>query len=155
MQVSTALTGMVMGTVLALGTAAIAAPAEKPALHQEVDFTVPPARVYAALLDQAQFSKFTGAPGKIEPSEGGSFSLFGGAIVGRTIELVADRRVVQAWRDSSWAPGVYSLVKFELTPRGNGTHLVLDQTGYPQGEFQPLSIGWSAHYWQPMKKFFH
>jgi activator of HSP90 ATPase len=140
--------------LLLVSPAANAAAVEPTALHQEVDFTAPPARVYAALLDQAQFSRLTGVPGKIERGEGGTFSLFGGAIVGRTIELVDGRRIVQAWRDSGWAPGVYSLVKFELTPRGGGTHLVLDQTGYPQGEFHSLSIGWPAHYWQPMKKFF-
>jgi activator of HSP90 ATPase len=155
MQGFTVRKSLILGLLLMLvSPAANAAPIEPAALHQEVDFTAPPARVYAALLDQAQFSRLTGVPGKIERSEGGAFSLFGGAIVGRTIELVDGRRIVQAWRDSGWAPGVYSLVKFELTPRGSGTHLVLDQTGYPQGEFHPLSIGWPAHYWQPMKKFF-
>jgi uncharacterized protein YndB with AHSA1/START domain len=137
-----------------LAAPALAAPENQFSLHQEADFSVTPARVYAALTDEKQFAGFTGAPAKITPSEGGAFSLFGGAITGRNIELVPARRVVQAWRDSGWAPGVYSMVRFTLTPRGNGTHLVLDQSGFPQGEFHPLSIGWPAHYWTPMRKFF-
>jgi activator of HSP90 ATPase len=132
--------------------AAHSAPVEQNIVHQEVDFAAPPHRIYDALLDEKQFSAMTGAPGSIQRHEGGSFSLFGGAIVGRNIELVADQRIVQAWRDAAWKPGVYSLVRFELVPHGGGTHLVLDHAGYPPGEFHSLSIGWPAHYWEPMKK---
>jgi activator of HSP90 ATPase len=117
-------------------------------VHQESDFTTSPDKIYQLLLDGGQFSAMTGAPAQIPRDAGGAFSLFGGVIVGRNIELVPGRRIVQAWE-----PGVYSLVKFELVPRGHGTHLVLDQTGFPDGEFHSLSIGWPSHCWQPMKKF--
>jgi activator of HSP90 ATPase len=136
-----------------LPMAAGAAPGAQMSVHQEMDFSASPARVYAALLDEKQFSGFSGAPAKIDRHEGGAMSLFGGAIVGRNVELIPAKRVVQAWRDSDWAPGVYSLVRFQLTPRGSGAHLVLDQTGFPDGEFHSLSIGWPAHYWTPMKSF--
>jgi hypothetical protein len=46
---------------------------------------------------------------------GGAFTLFGGHITGRHIELVPDQRIVQAWRVVDWIPVVYSIVKFELT----------------------------------------
>lgn len=146
--------GFLAAAMALLATAAMAAPANPSSVHQEADFAAPPARVYAALLDEKQFSAVTGVPAKIDGHEGGSFSLFGGAIVGRSIELVPSRRVVQAWRDSGWKPGVYSMVRFELTPRGPGTHLVLDQSGFPPDDFHSLSIGWPAHYWEPLKKFF-
>lgn len=123
------------------------------ALRQEADFSATPHRVYEALLDEKQFTGFSGAPAKISRTEGGTLSLFGGAIVARNVELVADKRIVQAWRDSDWAPGIYSIVKFELTPRGAGTHLVMDQTGFPAGQFSDLDPGWHEHYWEPMKKF--
>src|SRR5437764_7177206 len=92
--------------------------AENSIVHQEVDFAASPARIYAALLDDKQFVGFTGAPVRIDRGEGGAFSLFGGAIVGRNIELVPGKRVVQAWRDAAWRPGVYTVVKFELMRRG-------------------------------------
>jgi activator of HSP90 ATPase len=125
------------------------------ALRQEADFSVSPHRVYDALLDEKQFTSFSGVPAKIDRAEGGALSLFGGAIVARNVELVADKRIVQAWRDSAWAPGIYSIVKFELTPRGAGTHLVMDQTGFPAGQFSDLDPGWREHYWEPMKRFLH
>ena len=139
---------MLPGRVLA------ASPKTRSSIHQEEDFAAPPHRVYAALTDEKEFAAFTGAPAKIGAGEGGAFSLFGGAILGRTIELVPDKRVVQAWRDSDWGPGVYSVAKFELSAAGQGTHLVFDQGGYPMSDYASLVSGWHSHYWEPMKKHF-
>ena len=135
--------------------AAEARTASLTALHEEADFAAPPHKVYEALLDEKQFASFTVAPAKINRTEGGTLSLFGGAITARNVELVADRRIVQAWRDADWAPGIHSIVKFELTPRGAGTHLVLDHTGFPAGQYSDLEPGWREHYIEPMKKLFH
>jgi activator of HSP90 ATPase len=134
---------------------ALAAPALiKSTIRQEENFAVPPHRVYAVLTEEKEFAAATGAPAKIAMSEGGAFSLFGGAIVGRNIELVPDQRVVQAWRDSAWGPGVYSVARFELSAAGQGTHLAFDQGGYPLSDTTSLVSGWHSHYWEPMKKYF-
>jgi len=122
-------------------------------LHQEIDFKVGPQRIYEALLDAKQFSAFSGAPAEIDRVAGGAFSMFGGIIVGRNIELVPNQRIVQAWRPKYWAAGVYSLVKFELKEQGAQTKVVLDHTGFPEGLFASLDSGWYERYWEPMKKF--
>jgi activator of HSP90 ATPase len=93
-------------------------------------------------------------PAEIDPKAGGAFTTFGGQIEGRTVELVANQRVVQAWRPTHWDPGVYSIVRFELKPQGAGAIVVLDHTGFPEGDFDHLTWGWNAHYWEPLKKFF-
>ena len=128
------------------------------AIHQEVVFKATPDRVYKALTDPGQFSKITefsmpGATAHISGEAGGAFSLFAGHITGRHIELVPNQRIVQAWRDDGWAPGVYSIVKFELHDSGPGTRLVFDHTGFPQGSAAHLAIGWKSHYWEPMAKY--
>jgi len=133
-------------------TAALSEPKDPLAIHQETDIAAPPEQVYAALLDEKQFTRITGAPAKIESGAGGSFSLFGGAIIGRNVELVPASMVVEAWRVSNWAPGVYSNVRFKLTATNLGTHIVLDQTGFPQSDFHGLSIGWPEHYWKPLRR---
>jgi activator of HSP90 ATPase len=132
--------------------AAAVAPKDQVSVHQEVDIPVPPARVYAALLDEKEFSRMTGSPAKIEGGPGGAFSLFGDRISGRNVELVPTSMVVQAWRSNVWPPGVYSMVRFKLVPKGQGTHVVLDQTGFPKGEFNGLSTGWPEHYWLPLQR---
>jgi activator of HSP90 ATPase len=122
-------------------------------LHQEIPIKATPQRIYEALLDSKQFAAFTGLAAEIDPKAGGSFSMFGGLIVGRNIELVADQRIVQAWRPANWDPGVYSIVKFELKTRGSGATVVLDHTGFPEGDFGHLNPGWYERYWEPLKKF--
>ena len=123
-------------------------------IHQEIEFKASPGRVYAALTDAAQFSTLTGgAPAEFSGEAGGTFTCFGGAIVGRQVELAIDQRVVQAWRASNWPAGVYSIVKFELETVGAGTRLVFDQSGFPEAEAEHLADGWHKMYWEPIRKF--
>jgi activator of HSP90 ATPase len=122
-------------------------------LHQVVDIEASQQRIYHELLDSKTFATFTGAPATIEPNAGGSFSMFGGLIVGRNVELVPNQRIVQAWRPTHWDQGVYSIVKFDLKPRDSMTTVILDHTGFPEGEYDHLEWGWTNHYWEPLKKF--
>ena len=129
-------------------------------IHQEVIFLASRKRVYEALTDPKQFTKVTtfspvmkAAPAEISREVGGSFSCFGGHIVGRQVELVPDERIVQAWRVVTWDPGVYSIAKFELKEQGSQTRLVLDHTGFPVGKAEHLAAGWKENYWEPMRKY--
>jgi activator of HSP90 ATPase len=123
-------------------------------IHQEVTFKAKPQRIYEALTDGKRFSALSGgAPAEIKAEAGGAFSLFGGAISGRTIELVPNERVVQAWRVGSWPPGVYSLAKFELKAQGTETRLVFDHTGFPAADREHLDGGWHKMYWEPLQKY--
>jgi len=122
-------------------------------IHQEVDFQVGPQRLYEALLDSKQFSAFSGRPAAIDRAVGGAFSLFGGHIVGRNVELVPHQRIVQVWRVVDWPEGAYSIVKFELRVQGASTHLVFDHTGFPEGLRDHLVAGWESNYWALLKKY--
>ena len=135
-------------------------------IHQEPVFQASRRRVYEALTDARQFGKIERlsaamqsgmAPGK-RPTEisrqvGGAFTLFGGHIVGRHIELVPHKRIVQAWRVVDWNPGVYSIVKFELTEQDSSTRIIFDHTAFPEGKAQHLAEGWTASYWEPLRKY--
>jgi uncharacterized protein YndB with AHSA1/START domain len=124
-------------------------------IRQEVVIPASPERVYAALTTSAQFTEMAGGrAAEIAASEGGAFSLFGGAIHGRQIELVPGSRVVQAWRVKMWDPGVYSLVRFTLTAEGKGTKVILDHSGFPDGQQDHLAAGWGANYWEPLTRYF-
>ena len=127
-------------------------------IHQEVVIKASRARVYQALTDSTQFSKVTefsmpGVATTISPEVGGAFSLFGGYNSGRHIEMVPNERLVQAWRETSWDPGVFTVVRFQLNEEGAGTKLVFDQTAIPQGHAQLLAPGWKSHYWEGLQKY--
>jgi len=135
------------------------------AIHQEVVFKASRKRVYDALMDTKQFDKviqLSGAmqamslgtaPTEISRDVGGAFTLFGGHIVGRQVELVPDTRIVEAWRVMDWDPGIYSIARFELAEQGSGTKLVFDHTGFPKGWGKHLAEGWNSNYWEPLAKF--
>lgn len=122
-------------------------------LHQEIELEAGPQRIFDLLIDSKLFAAFTGMPATIDPKPGGAFSTFGGLIEGRNIEIISGQRLVQAWRPTSWDSGVYSVVHFELKPRGAGTIAILNHTGFPEGDFDHLDQGWYLRYWNPMKKF--
>jgi uncharacterized protein YndB with AHSA1/START domain len=128
-------------------------------IHQEVTFSAAPGRVYELLTDGDTFAAATGQPAEIG-GEGATFSIFGGHIQGRQIELVPGQRVIQAWRGADWDPGVYSIVRFTLTPEGNGTRLALDHEAYPQGKsplypswHEHLATNWPVFYFEPIAKY--
>jgi activator of HSP90 ATPase len=124
------------------------------AIHQEVVLAASRRRIYEALMDSRRHAAFTAnGAARISRREGGAFSCHGGVIAGRNIELVPNRRIVQAWRVGHWPSGVYSLVRFELKKEGAGTRLVLDQTGIPPGHRAHLARGWHARYWRPLRKY--
>jgi uncharacterized protein YndB with AHSA1/START domain len=124
------------------------------AIHQEIVVDASPERVYGALTDSAQFGAMTGgAPADISPEAGGSFTCFGGHIAGRNVELPPGARIVQAWRALGWDPGHYSIARFELAPQGSGTRVVLDHTGFPDGQQEHLAQGWHANFWEPLQKY--
>jgi activator of HSP90 ATPase len=135
-------------------------------IHQETVFKASRNLVYEALTDTKQFNeviKISAAkdpgislekvPTEISREVGGAFTLFGGIILGRHIELVPNTRIVQAWRVVNWDPGVYSIAKFELVEQGTGTKIVFDHTGFPKGDAEHLATGWKAHYWESLAKF--
>jgi activator of HSP90 ATPase len=158
-----------LGALALASTPAYAGAAEEishtaESIHQETMFKASRNRIYEALLDTKQFERITqisgvmqsmslgSAPTQINRELGGAFSLFGGHIVGRQVELLPNQRIVQAWRVVDWDPGVYSIAKFELLEQGSGTKLVFDHTGFPKGDAESLASGWKAHYWEPLGK---
>ena len=135
-------------------------------IHQEPVFKASAKRVYEALTDAKQFEKVMrlsaamqsgmalgNTPGQISREAGGAFTLFGGHIVGRQIELVPNERIVQAWRVATWSPGVYSIARFELKEQASSTKVVFDHVGFPEGQGQHLAEGWKGNYWEPLEKY--
>ncbi len=132
-------------------------------IHQEINFNASPQQLYRILLSSKEFSdctkksfeNFTAMSAKIDPKVGGTFSVFDGHIIGRILELVPNRRIVEAWRVVDWPAGDYSIAKFEFTPQGSGTKLIFDHTGFPEDLKEHLSIGWQQHYWNAINKYLH
>jgi activator of HSP90 ATPase len=136
------------------------------AIQQVVTIDASPQRVYQALTTTRDFDMITrlsdgeallnaaGAkPTAISTDVGGSFTLFGGFISGRHVELQPNERLVQAWREESWKPGEFSIVAFYLASEGGKTKLNFEHRGFPSGNGVSLARGWHSHYWEPLAKY--
>jgi uncharacterized protein YndB with AHSA1/START domain len=162
-----ALAGITLRPIMALAQADDGISRTAEAIHQQRQFKAEPARVYEALTVSKQFDRIIQLSGVMQSAAmskmskptsigrhvGEAFALFGGYIVGRQIELVPGRRIVQAWRAENWESGVYSIARFELVPQGTGTTVTFDHAGFPSGDAGHLAEGWQAHYWEPLEKF--
>jgi len=141
-------------------------------VQQQAMIPAGPREVYAILADAAALCALSGMGGKAGESEGAEFSAFDGVICGRQVELVPGARLVQAWRFSRWAPGIYTIVRFTLEaspgrgpggPADNGTLLRVEQAGYPDEAdaggchetwHDHLSAGWVEFYLAPLARHF-
>ena len=92
-------------------------------------------------------------PTSISTEVGGAFTLFGGYITGRHLEMLPNERLVQAWRAGSFKPGGFSIAAFYLTAEGSKTKLNFEHRGFPDGNGVSLAHGWHVHYWEPLAKY--
>jgi activator of HSP90 ATPase len=85
----------------------------------------------------------------------GKFTVFDGYCHGYNIELVPERRIVQAWHfaEDGWPDDHYSTCTFLFEETGGKTKLVFLQTDVPEHNVESLKDGWKEFYWDPMKSY--
>ena len=118
-------------------------------------FTAPPDRVFAAWTDTAQLAEWYGPEGmKAEIfandlTVGGRYSLVMKSaegeyhLSGEYEEIEPPRKLVFTWK---WKTSDETTrVTIELRPQGDGTHLRLTHTGFPEAEqVSSHNQGWSS-----------
>jgi activator of HSP90 ATPase len=82
---------------------------------------------------------------------GTEFSLWGGDIYGKNVEVVSEKKLVQEWFAGDWAKP--SIVTFTLKTEGNKTVVELEHADVPDDEFEDIDQGWNDYYLGPMKEF--
>ena len=112
--------------------------------------------IYEALMDSKKHTEFTGDKAKISAKVGGAVSSFSGYAVGKNIELVPNKKIVQTWRvtDGSWPEGHDSEITFELKKAAKGAEIHFTHRGVPEGRVAEFKEGWKDFYWRPVKKYF-
>lgn len=89
--------------------------------------------IYETLLDERRWKAFTQADASIAPSEGGTLSLFNGAVTGVFQKLEPHSLIMMKWRFNSWSDGQYSTVVISLSsPESGVTILKLTHTNLPE-----------------------
>jgi activator of HSP90 ATPase len=124
-------------------------------IQQEVVLDASTSQVFEALMDSKTHSDFTGDPAIISRDVGGKFSAHDGMVSGINVELVPNKRIVQAWRAKPFPEGVYTIARIELDSQGaKKTKLTLTHQGVPSPALEMISKGWEENYWAKLKAYF-
>lgn len=114
-----------------------------------------PERVYKAWLSGKEHGAMTGGVAKVTARVGGSYSAWDGYIMGKTVELTPNERIVQTWRTTDFPEDAEdSRIEVTLENRKSGTLVTLIHTDIPPGQAAEYKRGWVDFYFKPMKEYF-
>jgi len=124
-------------------------------INQTVTFETTPERIYDLLMDQKKVAAFTGSNVTMSTKVNGKFNVFDGYCHGYNIELIAGKKIVQAWHfaEDGWPDDHFSICSFEMDKVGNRTKLKFVQTNVPEHKVNSLKDGWKQFYWDAIKKY--
>ncbi|WP_413291829.1 SRPBCC domain-containing protein [Bdellovibrio sp. HCB185ZH] len=123
-------------------------------IKQKVHFKAPPEVIYSLLTNSKKYAAVTGKKAKIGKSAGAPFSVDGGQATGIIVELVRNKRIVQAWQGHSFPEGIFSMATLNLKPISkNGTELVLIHRGVPKEMIPAIELSWRKYNWDPIKRY--
>lgn len=115
-----------------------------------------PKEIYEALMDSKMHTAITGGAAKISKKVGGAFSAYDGYAIGKNLELIEGKKIVQTWRpvDSTWPEDHDSEIIFELKKSVKGTEISFTHKNVPVERVDEFKKGWIDFYWQPLKVYF-
>ncbi len=114
-----------------------------------------PEAIFKTWFSSEGHSAMTGSPAQVEPDEHGKFTAWDGYIWGKTLEVEAPERFVQAWRTSEFPEdSPDSRVEVHLKAVPEGTEVTLVHSDIPDGQAESYRQGWQDFYFTPMGAYF-
>jgi len=110
--------------------------------------------VWEALTNKKYINGWGGGPSKMEGKLGFEFSLWGGSIWGKNIEVVKNKKLVQEWfsdEEKKWDKP--SIATFNLSKDINGIKLELIHEDVPDENSENIDNGWKDYYLGPLKDY--
>jgi activator of HSP90 ATPase len=111
-----------------------------------------PEILYSALTNAATIQLWTGEPAIMEAVEGTEFSLWDDSIVGKNLEFVPNKKIVQEWYFGDQDEA--SIVTMILHEDKEKTSVELRHTNIPEEDFNDITAGWTDHYFGSLKLFY-
>jgi len=128
-------------------------------VHQTYYLAAAPPRVFAALTQPVEITKWFAVKATVQPRRGGTYRLsWGGgfSMRGRIDEIVPSKRLTVAWIDRLEGGKTFETqARFVLTKKGRGTLLDVTHRGFKSGKkwvalFGAVESGW-AYYLMNLK----
>lgn len=111
-----------------------------------------PDQVYLALTNPLTVMLWTGAEAEGTDQAGSDFSMMGGAIEGKILQLEPGKKIVQQWYFGDQEEE--SVVTILLHPHGQGTSVELRHSNIPDNDFEDIVEGWNDVYFADLQDFY-
>lgn len=111
-----------------------------------------PLDVYQALVTEATIQLWTGERAVMSTDIGSEFSLWDDSIVGKNLEFVEGKKIVQEWYFDEQENA--SIVTIILHPHKEGTSAELHHSNIPDEAYDDIVEGWAFTYFGALQDFY-
>ncbi|HEX8548951.1 MAG TPA: SRPBCC family protein [Cytophagaceae bacterium] len=111
-----------------------------------------PEELYIALTNPATIQLWSENEADMSTVPGSEFSLFEGNIVGKNLEFVENKKIVQEWYFGEQPQP--SIVTIILHAHKSGTSVELRHTNIPESDFEDIKEGWNELYFGALEEFY-
>jgi activator of HSP90 ATPase len=123
-----------------------------PTIKQTYEMNASPEKVFEALVNPDIIQIWSRDEAKMGPDVGDNFTLWGGQMFGKNIEVIKNKKLVQEWNYDQWdAP---SKVTFTIKAKGKKTIVELLHEDVPEKSLKSIDEGWDQYYLGAMKDMF-
>lgn len=103
-----------------------------------------PEDVFTALTNPFTIELWSGESAQMSDQVGDEFSLWGGDIIGKNLEVVKNEKLVQQWYFGD--DGSESIVTIKLWPKKSSTSVELFHSNIPEEAYENIVDGWNEAY---------
>ena len=112
-----------------------------------------PDEVYNAITNPLAIKLWTGEEADMSEEPGSEFSMWDGSIVGKNLEFVKNKKIVQQWYfDGQDEESVVTII---LHAHRQGTSVELRHTNIPDQDYDDFVEGWDESYFASLMEFFN
>eukprot|EP01134_Creolimax_fragrantissima_P006860 CFRG6860T1 len=120
----------------------------------KAEFKCSASDAYSVFTDPQKVQAWAQTGVKMVPEVGHEWSLFGGNVTGKFLELEPSKMIKQTWRFSSWAGSHHSEVTITFDQGSSSTAVSINQTGVPKAEAEKVKEGWRQNYLKRINSVF-
>lgn len=111
-----------------------------------------PEELYIALTNPATIQLWSENEAEMSTVPDSEFSLFDGNIVGKNLEFLENKKIVQEWYFGEQpAPSIVTII---LHPHKSGTSVELRHTNIPESDLEEIKEGWNELYFGALEDFY-
>ncbi|HXB39587.1 MAG TPA: SRPBCC domain-containing protein [Bacteroidia bacterium] len=111
-----------------------------------------PEEVYIALTNPLTIKLWTNEEAEMSTEPGSEFSIMGDSIVGKNIEFVENKKIVQQWYFGEQEEE--SIVTIKIHPHAEGASVELRHSNIPDETFDDIVEGWNSAYFGSLQEYF-